>query len=275
MTPEEELARLDRLLHQYESVFHTTKNPEQRERVARQIKDLRAMREKILAVNVIDPEVKAEEEPAEEDELASFPLLAHLRMENQAAPKADGVDSFASKNVDPTPSQEEMFNLCLYIRRFEREFIPFLTGKHLRLDFKFSLDRDSFFAPCQAVQRAIADYRGECRRVAEGQVGKDLERETRARTVKLARQIAVEGARLFRGLESFAAELAEDAGVRGTKCLNGDAEISFDALEGRRLLQGRRVRDALDDLARLSGEAVAYLNVPDIEIQESERADRH
>jgi hypothetical protein len=275
MSPEEELAKLDRLLRQYESVFHTTRSPEQKERVGRQIRDLRAMREKLLAANVIDSQAAAAEQPEEENEFAAFPLLALLRLENEAVAKPDVVEPFAPKNADPTPSQEEVFNLCLYVRRFEREFLPFLTGKHLRLDFKFSLDRDSFFAPFQALQRAIADYREEHRRIADGQVGKELLKEMRARTVKLARRIAVDGARLFRRLESFGFELAEDAGSLGTKCLNGSAEISFDALEGRRELQGRRVRDALDDLARLSAEAVTYLNVPDIEIQESERADRH
>ena len=275
MTPEEELAKLERLLRQYESVFHTTKSAEQKERVAREIKKIRATREKLLAVNVIAPEARPDETPEEEDSFASFPLLTLLRLENQAAAKPEALESFAAKNTEPTPSQEEMFNLCLYVRRFEREFLPFLTGKHLKLDFKFSLDRDSFFAPFQALQRSITDYREECRRIAEGQVGKELVKDTRARTVKLARRIAVDGARLFRALEAFAAELAEDAGGHGTKCLNGGSEIAFDALEGRRELQGRRVRDALDDLSRLSAEAVEYLNVPDIEIQESERADRH
>jgi hypothetical protein len=275
MTPEEELARLNRLIHQYESVYRTTANPEQRERVGRQLRELRGTREKILAVHVIDPEIQQEETEEPEDELAPFPLLRGLRAENAGLPAPAAVASFAPKNVEPTASQEEMFNLSLYTRRFEREFLPFLTVKHLKLDFKFSLDRDSFYGACQDLQRSLGDYREECRRLGEGVVSKNMERETRARALKLTRRIAVDGAKLFRGLERFASELRADAASDGTKCLNGDAEISFDAVEGRRELQGRHVSDALGDLARLCTEAVAYLNVPEIDIQESERADRH
>ena len=41
------------------------------------------------------------------------------------------------------------------------------------------------------------------------------------------------------------------------------------------MLQGRAVSDALTDLHDLASETVEYLNVPDIEGQENERADRH
>ena len=275
MTPEEELARLNRLLHQYETVYRTTPNLEQRKRVARQIRELRSTREKILAVNAIDPDLQEEERPEEAEGAGQFLLLEALREDNAAATRAAAVEPFAPKNVAPTASQEEMFNLSLYVRRFEREFLPFLTAQHLKLDFKFSLDRDSFYNACQALLRSLGDYREECRRIAEGSVSKDLERETRARAMKLTRSIAAEGAKLFRSVERFAAELSADASSEGTKCLNGNAEITFDAVEGQRILQGGRVKDGLVQLGRLASEVMAYLNVPEVEIQESERADRH
>ena len=73
----------------------------------------------------------------------------------------------------------------------------------------------------------------------------------------------------------FADALAEDAQGDAVKCLNCDAEISFDSIEGRRALQGRRVADALEDLRDFALEAIAYLNIPEIDSQENERADRH
>jgi hypothetical protein len=275
MTPEEELSRLNRLLHQYETVYRTTANPDQRERVGRQIRELRGTREKILAVHVIDPELQEEEQAEEGDELAGFPLLALLQAENAVAPPSAAVPPFGPKNIPPTASQEEMSNLSLYVRRFEREFLPFLTEKQLKLDFKFSMDRDSFYSFLQALQRSLNDFREECRRLAEGVVSRDREREVRGRALKLARFSAVEGAKFFRALERFSTELAADATADGTKCLNGDRQISFDAVEGHRILQGRRVKDGLEELKRLAAEVVSYLNIPEIEIQENERADRH
>ncbi len=60
-----------------------------------------------------------------------------------------------------------------------------------------------------------------------------------------------------------------DAYGEGVKCLNGREKIAFDDIEGRRALEGRTVRDALDELARLASEVGSCLNVPEIESQES------
>jgi hypothetical protein len=273
MTPEEELARLNRLISQYATVYRTTTDPDQKERVERQVKELRSYRDKLLAVNVIEnTEV---EQPEEEDELAAFPLLETLRAENVALPYGDALESVAAKGANPTASQEEVFNLSLYARRFEREFLPFLTEKKLKLDFKYSMDRDAFYSPLQALQRRIVDYRQETRRLAEGAVNREMEMETKKRTGKMARLLSVEGARLFRGLQHFAADLEEDADGDGVKCLNADDTIQFDRVEGTRQLEGLSVREALRELGALAEEAVSYLNVPDIEGQETGRADRH
>jgi hypothetical protein len=273
MTPEEELARLNRLLAQYQTVYRTTLDPDQKERVERQLRELRSYRDKLVAVNVIeDTEVL---QPEEEDELAAFPLLEGLRAENLALPLMHTLGSFAAKNAAPTASQEEVYNLALYVRRFEREFLPFLTEKQLKLDFKHSMDRDSFYSIVQGLQRRIAEFREETARIAEGLPKREMEVEAKKRVGKLARLLAVEGARLFRGLQRFADALGEDADGDGVMCLNAEAEIQFDRVEGERRLQGLAVREGLRELETLAAEAVTYLNVPDIEAQESGRADRH
>ncbi len=279
MTPAEEFARLNRLLRQYETVYRTTSDPQQRERVGKQIKALRIQREKMLAVHALDPDLASAEEAAEESreddgEEQDLPILARLRAQNSAAHPPNAVAPFGPSNVPPTASQEEMLSLALYIRLFETEFLPFLTPQQLKLDFKFSLDRDSFYSPFQAIQRSLADYREESLRAAEGAFSKDRDREMRGRLTHLGRQIAMEAARFFRALQAFAAELALDAVTSGTKCLNGNARIAFDRVEGVRALQGKRVSEGLGELKRLAAEALVCLNVPDIEVQEGEGAER-
>ncbi len=274
MTPEEEVKRLNKLIRQYETVYRTTPDADQRERVEKQLKDLRGYRDKILAVNVIR-EKDLEEQPQGSDELAATPLLKTLLAQNESAPPGRGIAPFAPEGAEPTAAQREIHGLSLYTRYFEDEFLPFLTEKQLKLDFKFSLDRDGFYNSFQALQRKIDNYRDECRRLAEGMVSRDMEMEIRKRALKLTRHIEVEAARFFRALERFSGELGEDARSDGVKCLNCDAEISFDTIEGRRLLEGRRVSDALGLLRELALEAVAYLNIPEIESQENDRADRY
>jgi hypothetical protein len=274
MTPADEVKRLNKLIHQYETVYKTTPDADQRERALQQLKEFRSYRDKILAVNVIDAEDLAEA-PVETDELAETPVLRQLVEQNDELRPGQAVAPFAYANAQPTTAQQEMFNLALYARHFEKEYLPFLTEKRLKLDFKFSLDRDGFYNGFQALQRGLENYREEVRRLSEGTASRDMEKEMRKRAIKVTRQVAIEGARFFRSIERFASELSEDARGDGVKCLNADTVISFDKIEGARLLEGRQVADALDEMRDFAREAIAYLNIPEIEIQENERADRH
>lgn len=273
MTPEEELKKLNHLIHQYETVYKTTKSGEQRERVEKQLKELRSYRQKILAVNVIDTKAVQESAP-ESDGLAEFRILRRLRDEESRRAAGQRLEPLTAKDDEPTPVQEEMFNLMLYSRFFQGEFLPFLTETRLKLDYKFSLDRDGFYGRYGEVERKLDDFREENARLSGGIVSREMELEIRKRTVKLKRQIEADAAKLFQGVQRFCEELIEDASADGVKCLNGGEQIAFDAIEGKRLLQGKRVRDALSELQDFAAEVVAFLNVPDID-QESGRADRH
>src|SRR5208337_3885347 len=121
------------------------------------------------------------------------------------------VPSFTTGDAAPTTAQEEMFHLALYARQFETEFLPILTEKQLKLDFKYSLDRDAFYNNFQAIQRKIASYRDETRRLAEGLVSRDMELDIRKRTLKLTRLIQADAARFFRAIDRFCDQLIEDA----------------------------------------------------------------
>ena len=274
MTPEEEVKRLNKLIKQYETVYRTTPDADQKERVERQLRDLKSYREKILAVNVIREQDLDDEEEGE-DPLAHAPQLKALLAKNSVDPPGDAVASFAPGEAQPTAAQEEMFHLALYVRQFEREFLPFLTEKQLKLDFKYSLDRDAFYNSFQAIERKISAYREEGRRLANGLVSRDMELEMRKRTLKMTRLIEAEAARFFRAIDRFCGVLIEDARGDMAKCLNCNGVITFDSIEGARILERRTVGSALGELREFAAEAIAYLNMPDIEGQETERADRH
>jgi hypothetical protein len=267
MTPAEELARLNRVIHQYESVYKTTKDSQQRQRVEKQLKELRKYREKILEVNVIEPEAA----PAEEEAggLSEFPLLQQLAAREASLDARHRAPLLWPRDVEPSAAQQEIYHLTLYLRWFRDEFLPFLTEKRLKLDFKFSLDRDGFYARFQDVERKLDNYLEENTRLSENAAGHEMELEIRKRFGKLKREIEADAAKLFHAVRVFARELVEDAMGEGVKCLNGSERIEFDPIEGKRTLQGRIVRRALDDLARLATEVEHYLNVPDIETQES------
>jgi hypothetical protein len=264
MTPEEELKRLNRLIRQYEAVYRTAPNADQKERVQRQLKEFQGFRQKILAVNVID-ERALEESAPEEEPLEEYPVLAMLIAENAGLNPDKRIASFAAKDSTPTSLQNEMFHLTLYTAFFEREFLPFLTEKQLKLDLKFSMDRDAFYNSFESLQRKIADYRDAHQSITDGMVSRDLESEVRKRALKLTRMVEVEAARFFRAIERFCDELVEDARMGGVKCRNSEGQVSFDRIEGNRMLQGRKVIDSLAQLKDIAAEAVGYLNIPEID----------
>ena len=257
MTPEEELQKLNRLIRQYETVYRTTADADQRDRAARELKKLKSYREKILAVNVID-HGKLAEPPPDNDGLADFPILSRL----------------VAGDTDAWEGDQEVRHIALYLGHFEREFLPILTESRLKLDFKHSLERDGFYRRFQEVQRRLDDWRDAHRRLDAGGFNRELETEVRTRIFKLERNFAVEASRLFRAVQRFAGILVEDARGDGVKCLNGDEPIAFDRIEGDRLLAGLPVTDALRALDDFATEVTGYLRVPDSEGQENERADR-
>jgi len=260
MNPEEELKNVNRLIHQYEIVSRTTKSDEQRERVEKQISELRSYRQKILEVSIIELEA-----PKKTEALGEFKHLRRLLDAECRRPIGERLETLAANDAEPTTAQEEIFNLMIYARFFQSEFLPFLTEKRLKLDYKFSLDRDGFYRKYKEIERALDEFRKENARISNGTVRREMEPEILKRIITLKRRIKSDAAKLFRAVHGFCEELMEDADRDGVKCLNGSEEIVFDDIEGRRLLAGRRVSDALAVLAGFASEVVAYLNVPEIE----------
>jgi hypothetical protein len=275
MTPEDELKRLNKLIKQYETVYKTATDGDQRERVGKELKQLRSYRDKILAVNVFEDQGLEEPAPAEDD-LQEYPILARLVEEREKETLSRRQTLAPAEELDaPTLTETEVSRIGLYMDFFEKEYIPFLTEMRLKLDFKFSMERDGFYRRFQELIRKIADYRDEVKRLVEGTFTKEIETEIKKRTFKLKRILEAEASRFFRAIKRFTTELVEDARTDGVKCLNGDDVIAFDKIEGKRSLAGRKVADALEELGGYADEAILFLNVPDLESQENERADRY
>jgi len=248
MKPEEELKRLNRLIRQFEAVYKSTGDPYQRDRVSRELKKLKDYRGKVESFHLIDQE--ALKEPAAEDELQGFPFLRDLL--------AGGTKKeFADK---------EILHLFLYFSYFEKEFLPLLSEKKLKLDFKYSLERDGFYHRFANLNRQYLDYEEDAARL--GQYQGQHEDEMRRRNVKMKRNLILEMNRFFKRLETFTNDLVEDIEAEGLKCLNSSDGLHFDALEGNKYLNGLTVHEALVRVNAFSTEVIAYLNVPNIAPQE-------
>jgi len=257
MTSEEELKKLNRLIHQFETVYRTTRDGAQKERVAKQLKELRSSRQAILDENFFDVN-----ELQQAEALGDFKHLRRLLEAERHRPTGERLEPLTAQGTESTSTQDEVFHLMLYARFFKSEFLPFLAERRLKLDYKFSLERAGFYTKFNDLERKLDDFREESARLLTGAVGPAIELEMRKRNDRFKHQIKLEAAKFFRDLQRFCHELVQDADADGVKCLNGAEEIAFEGIEGAHLLEGRTVRDALVVLSGLASEVMGYLKVP-------------
>jgi hypothetical protein len=263
MTPAEELRHLNRLIRQFESVFKSTRDPLQRERVTRELRQLRTYKQKLESFHEFDP--RELEEPDEQDEPGELEELPYLK---RAMAAGGEKDSPASRVRAEDYQDREVYQLALYLAYFEGEFLALLSETRLKLDFKHSLERDSFYHRFENLRRLLEDQREDARRM-EDYLGQKHEEEMRMRNFKKSRNLIMESDKFFRNLQRFSGGLAEDVAASGSICLNPRDLLRFDRLGGRRLLDGLSVEKALASLAEFSTEVSRFLNVPQIESQES------
>lgn len=260
MTPAEELKKLNRIIRQFEAVFKSTKDPVQRERVTRELRKLKTYKEKVEGLYVIDP--RELEEPEPEDALDAYPYLKKVL----SAGAREG--SPVAEVKDEDYPDREVYQLALYLAYFESEFLALLSETRLKLDFKYSLERDSFYHRFENLRRLLLDIREDASRMEE-YIGQKHEEEMRLRSFKKNRNVIMESDKLFRDLIRFAGSLAKDIAARGSTCLNAHDVLRLDKLHGRRELDGLKVEEALGELYSFCREVVDFLKVPQIDTQES------
>ena len=143
------------------------------------------------------------------------------------------------------------------------------SERKMRLDFQHSLERDSYYHRFQDVARKMKDYEDELGIVeeeADQRVDETVEK--RKRTLKMKRVLSLEANKFFNSVIDFTGELVDDIKVDGLKCLNGHETVLFDDIEGKRFLEGKTLREALQSIREFSIEVRDLLNVPDFYVQE-------
>ncbi len=249
MGPEEELKQINKAIKQYETVLRATTDADQRERVANELRKLKKYKAKIEAINIIDKGKLVENKSS--DEYEDFPFLK----------------GFLSEEDERSISDREVFYMSLYMNFFESEFLPFLSETKLKLDFKYSMERDSFYHRFQDLIRRLKDLMEESIRIEEGTFRVDIEEEMKKRIFKMKRSLSIELDRFMKDVEKFSADLLEDLEGDALKCLNGEDIVEFDPIEGKRYLEGFSVKDSLMKLESFASEVINFLDIPDLKIE--------
>ncbi|MBN2737970.1 MAG: hypothetical protein JXR70_13375 [Spirochaetales bacterium] len=263
--PEEEFRKVEEAIARYKAVLKTTTDPFQLDRVKSELTRLKKYREQILSL--YDVGQKAEEffnisEP-EADPDQSFSDWGN---DDEVYETGDDYLSIivAEKKMG-TPPETEAEILDIYMDFFFDEFLSILSERKLKLDFKYSMERENFHHQFLGLKRRLGDYIEEHNRIYGGEYRKEVELEFKRRSMKLKRNIFLETNRFFKVVLKFTQDLLDDLNGDRIKCLNGDDIISFEMIENRHYLEGFRVAEALEELERFILEVIEFLNIPDLE----------
>jgi len=75
-----------------------------------------------------------------------------------------------------------------------------LSERQLKLDFKYSLDRDGFYRRYQELDRKLEDLRQEILKSERGEHRPELREEAHKRAFKMQRSVVVEAHRFFKAI---------------------------------------------------------------------------
>lgn len=247
INPEKELQKLYNAIKQYRLILKTTVDPHQQSRARKKLRELKAYKERILAAFEVTGDSEIQE-------------TGEIKIQD---------DNFITRIKVKYPEKVnydlEVHELKLYMDFFYSEFLAIFSERKMKLDFKYSLDRDNFHHKFLSVKRHLDDYIQECIRIKNGLLKKEVELEMKRRIIKIKRNLFIEAFRFFKTVQGFSEELILDLETEGLKCLNGEEIISFEFMEEKQYLEGYTVKEALEDLLIFAKEILDFLNIPDFE----------
>lgn len=194
-----------------------------------------------------------DEEVQEEAPQEQFPFLNHVYQRNPELLKE-------SEHLE-----RDIRASCLYLHYLETEFLGMFTSRKMRLDVKYSVERDSFYDLFYQVSRSLKNYRTEADRIAEGSYTKQYEADILKRKVEMRHAVLVEVDWFFRKLRAFAKELIADIEGDALLCQNPREELSYSDLDQEEFLRGKTVEDGIRSLYAYASEAVEYVDIPEFQ----------
>ena len=245
INPKYELETVDKAIVKYQLLLKSTTDAHQKKTYSRKLSELKAYKGKILYL--FEQQKQAEPEVSENQQ--STNCLDTILAREEAT-------EFSPDN--------EINTLYLYQQFFYREFLPIFTERKMKLDFKFSLDRDNFHHKYEETARRMTDYLEEADRIRQGEFHKEMELELKRRNIQKKRNLLLDLNKFYKQLEVFCFEILKDLNSAQLICLNGDDIINFDLVEGQRCLEGVALKKAIHQLYNFAQEVTGYLNIPDI-----------
>ncbi|MFP4483767.1 MAG: hypothetical protein ACLFO1_02825 [Spirochaetaceae bacterium] len=188
-------------------------------------------------------------EPADGEE--GFPILAKLQ------------GQYPDILKEHKQQATEVRAILLYLHHFDTEYIGLLNERKLRLDVKFSVERDGFYHTFSSLRRRADSYCVEVTRIQAGEYAKAYEEDILKRMVEMRHNLFIETNRFFRHMLRFTRDLLGDLEGDGILCQNGTETLDYSRLDRETELRGKTVQEGLQSIHDFSAEVIDYLSIPD------------
>ncbi|TAL39434.1 MAG: hypothetical protein EPN93_01340 [Spirochaetes bacterium] len=236
-----------------EGVIKTSRSPEQKARVK---KDIEALREKLGEIypntdlqdleQMLGAEFMAPPAQAKID-FTRFPSLVAVEM----------------KQFSPYKSDED-FNIAASIKtHFEQNIWGIITEQHTKLDYSNSGVRDGLYRKLDQCGRGLNQFQLTISDIEKTKSTEYSGQLTQMR-IKQARIFLFELSEFFKAAKTLITSLISDAEFGGTMVLNPDDTIEYAQYEENHFFEGKTVLEALKYMKDFLGEALQVINVPDI-----------
>lgn len=242
--------QIRRSIESLQGKLKTTRNPFQQSSIAGELSKLQQEQMQLDSLFDDEPDEDDAQQEAPEEQ---YPLLNAVFQANTDVLKKE------------QHLERDIRASILYMHQFETEFLGMFTSRKMRLDVKYSVERDSFYDLFYQVSRSLKNYRTEADRIASGTYAKQYEADILKRKVEMRHAVLIEIDWFFRKLRRFAKELIDDIEGDGLLCQNPTEELSYSKLDQEQLLRGRTVEDGIRSLFELSAEAVEYVDIPEFQ----------
>lgn len=236
------------------------------ERIRKLQNDLKSKRDSMGQRRVVEELSKLEQEKNELSNLFTEEQAAEFVDEESTADEFPILRELSRVYADVTERHRNQFRdvraLAIYLQYFDDEFLGLMSERKLRLDVKYSLERDSFYALFTELRRKLEEYAEEAERVKSGLYSPDYEEELMRRLVEMRHGLFISADKFFGQVNRFAGDLLDDLEQETILCQNGNEKLNYSGIDRETVLRGVTVYEALEKLYDLTDEILNYLDVP-------------
>jgi hypothetical protein len=190
-------------------------------------------------------DIVEEDEAANPDDASKFPILNQIKLE-----------------INKKINEKEILDFIAYNRYLESELLYIFSERKIKLDFKYSIERDSFYNKFNQLSRSIDEYCEESERLKANEGNNFFKDEMMKRKNKVRHSIFLDMHNFYSQINRFSSDLIEDISNQNILCLNGQDELDFSEYEKTTILRGLTVEQGLKEIFKFTNEVITYLNIP-------------